>query len=183
MESGALPLWVFHDQALYERELEKIFGRTWIFLAHETEIPNPGDYVARAIGNDPFIVVRGQDNVVRVLFDSCRHRGARLCLADKGNAKSFFCPYHGWTYRTTGELSGVPNIHTAYKALDLKQWGLLPAPRSETYRGLIFASLDPDIRSARGASWRLSLVSRSPSCVVAGRHGGGRRTASLAHRS
>jgi phenylpropionate dioxygenase-like ring-hydroxylating dioxygenase large terminal subunit len=146
VESGALPLWVFHDQALYERELEKIFGRTWIFMAHETEIPNPGDYVARAIGNDPFIVVRGHDNIVRVLFDSCRHRGARLCLADKGNARSFFCSYHGWTYRSTGELSGVPNIHTAYKALDLKQWGLLPAPRSESYRGLIFASLDPDIR-------------------------------------
>ena len=146
VETGTLPLWVFHDQALYERELERIFGRSWIFMAHETEIPNPGDYVARSIGNDPFIVVRGQDNVVRVLFDSCRHRGARLCLADKGNTKSFFCPYHGWTYRTTGELSGVPNIHTAYKALDLKQWGLLPASRSETYRGLIFASLDPDIQ-------------------------------------
>ncbi len=146
VQTGALPLWVFHDQALYERELERVFGRSWIFMAHETEIPQPGDFVARAIGNDPFIVVRGQDNGVRVLFDSCRHRGARLCLADKGSTKSFFCPYHGWTYRTTGELTGVPNIHAAYKALDLKQWGLLPAPRAETYRGLIFASLDPDIR-------------------------------------
>ena len=146
VESGSLPLWLFHDQAIYDLELERIFGRSWIFLAHETEIPNPGDYVARTIGNDPFIVVRGHDNIVRVLFDSCRHRGARLCLADKGNTKSFFCPYHGWTYRNTGELSGVPNIHTAYKALDLKQWGLLPAPRSEAYRGLIFASLDQNIR-------------------------------------
>jgi phenylpropionate dioxygenase-like ring-hydroxylating dioxygenase large terminal subunit len=146
VESGSLPLWLFHDQSLYELELERIFSRNWIFLAHETEIPNPGDYVARAIGNDPFIVVRGHDNVVRVLFDSCRHRGARLCLADKGNTNSFFCAYHGWTYRNTGELSGVPNIHTAYKALDLKQWGLLPAPRAEAYRGLIFASLDPNIR-------------------------------------
>ncbi len=168
VESGALPLWVFHDQALYERELEKIFGRTWVFMAHETEIPNPGDYVARAIGNDPFIVVRGQDNVVRVLFDSCRHRGARLCLADKGNTKSFFCPYHGWTYLSTGELSGVPNIHTAYKALDRKQWGLLPAPRSETYRGLIFASLDPDIGPLRDYlgdyRWYLDLhLALSPS--------------------
>jgi phenylpropionate dioxygenase-like ring-hydroxylating dioxygenase large terminal subunit len=145
VKAGALPLWVFHDQQLYGLELERIFGRSWVFLAHETEIPNPGDYVARSIGNDPFIVVRGHDNIVRVLFDSCRHRGARLCLADKGNTKSFFCPYHGWTYRNTGDLTGVPNIHTAYKALDLKQWGLLPAPRAETYRGLIFASLDPNI--------------------------------------
>ena len=146
VKSGSLPLWLFHDQSVFELELERIFSRNWIFLAHETEIPNRGDYVARTIGNDPFMVVRGHDNIVRVLFDSCRHRGARLCLADKGNTKSFFCPYHGWTYRNTGELSGVPNIHTAYKALDLKQWGLLPAPRTETYRGLIFSSLDPNIR-------------------------------------
>src|SRR5271170_7455085 len=97
VEAGALPLWVFHDQQLYDLELERIFGRGWIFMAHETEIPNPGDYVSRSIGKDPFIVVRGHDNVVRVLFDSCRHRGARLCLADKGNTKSFFCSYHGWT--------------------------------------------------------------------------------------
>ena len=97
VEAGALPLWVFHNQELYDLELERIFGGGWIFMAHETEIPDPGDYVARSIGNDPFIVVRGHDNVVRVLFDSCRHRGARLCVADKGNAKSFFCPYHGWT--------------------------------------------------------------------------------------
>jgi phenylpropionate dioxygenase-like ring-hydroxylating dioxygenase large terminal subunit len=145
VEAGSLPLWVFNDRALHELELTRVFGRNWIFLAHETEIPNPGDYVARAIGNDPFIVVRGHDNVVRVLFDSCRHRGARLCLADKGNTKSFFCPYHGWTYANTGALSGVPNRRTAYKALDTSQWGLLPAPRAETYRGLIFAALDADI--------------------------------------
>ncbi len=146
VESGSLPLWIFNNQDLHQLELERIFGSSWIFMAHESEIPNPGDYVARSIGDDPFIVVRGDDGMVRVLFDSCRHRGARVCLADKGNTKSFFCPYHGWLYKNTGELSGVPNIRTAYKALDIRQWGLLPVPRMEEYRGLIFASLNEKIR-------------------------------------
>ena len=146
VESGSLPLWIFNNHDLHQLELERIFGSNWIFMAHESEIPNPGDYVARSIGEDPFIVVRGDDGTVRVLFDSCRHRGARVCLADKGNTKSFFCPYHGWMYKNTGELSGVPNIRTAYKALDIKKWGLLPVPRMEQHRGLIFASINPDIR-------------------------------------
>lgn len=145
VENGSLPLWLFNDPDLYRLELERIFAASWIFLAHESEVPKPGDYVARSIGEDPFIVVRGDDGLVRVLFDSCRHRGARVCLADKGNTASFFCPYHGWMYKNTGELTGVPNIRTAYKNLNIKEWSLLSAPRVETYHGLIFASLNPNI--------------------------------------
>lgn len=144
---GLLPLWIYNDAEIHSQELDKVFGGSWIFLAHETEIPQPGDYVARSIGDDPFIVVRGDDGRIRAFFDSCRHRGARVCQADKGRATAFKCPYHGWTYDRSGALDGVPNKKTAYKGLDVAQWGLMPIPRMESYRGLIFGSLDPAIHT------------------------------------
>ena len=86
---GLVPLWIFNDPVIHEAELDRVFGRNWIFMAHESEIPARGDYVLRTIGKDRFIVVRGDDGQVRVLFDSCRHHGASVCLTDKGSAKLF----------------------------------------------------------------------------------------------
>lgn len=149
LDQGLIPLWVYNDAELYRLELERIFARTWVFVAHESEVPNRGDYVSRPIGEDPFIVVRGEDDKIRVLFDSCRHRGARVCTTDKGNARLFQCPYHGWTYTTAGGLKGVPNKATAFIGLDESQWGLHEAPRVDSYRGLIFASLDADVMPLR----------------------------------
>jgi len=144
---GRVPLTIYSDPEIYELERHRIFGRTWLFVAHETEIPSPGDYVVRTIGEDPWIVVRDESGTIRVLFDSCRHRGTTICRADKGNASHFRCPYHGWTYKNDGTLIGVPNRAEAYRALRLEDWGLLAAPQVATYRGLVFASLD-----ARGPS-------------------------------
>lgn len=146
LPQGLVPLWIYNDQEVYETELEQIFGRSWIFMAHETEIPNKSDYVVRSIGDDPFIVVRGSDDRIRVLFDSCRHRGSRVCQADKGNTNTFLCPYHGWSYKNTGEIDAIPNRKTAFKGIDESQWGLIPAPRVEAYRGLVFASLDENAK-------------------------------------
>ena len=146
LKGGMVPLWIMGNPEIYQLELERVFARNWNFMAHESELPNKGDYVARAIGEDPFIVVRGDDGRIRVLFDSCRHRGTRVCMADKGNASSFLCPFHGWVYKNTGELGAIPARKTSYKTLDDKKWGLVPAPRVENYRGMIFAALDPDIR-------------------------------------
>jgi phenylpropionate dioxygenase-like ring-hydroxylating dioxygenase large terminal subunit len=138
---GALPLWIYNHPDLYQRELEQIFSKGWNFMALECEVPNAGDYVRRSIGNDMFIVVRGADGEVRVLLDSCRHRGAQVCFGDRGNSRRFVCPYHGWVYDSTGALVAVPNKEQAYQHLTLENWGLMPASRIETYRGLIFASL------------------------------------------
>ena len=142
---GLVPLWIYNDEELYRAELERIFARNWIFMAHETEIPQPGDFVRRTIGGDRFIVVRGEDNRIRVLFDSCRHRGASVCQGDKGNVEIFVCPYHGWTYSNTGAIDAIPNRKSAFKALEEEEWGLIPAPRVEFYRGLVFASLDEGV--------------------------------------
>ena len=146
IQRGMVPLWIMGNPEIYQMELDRIFARNWIYMAHESELPKNGDYLARTIGEDPFIVVRGEDGRIRVLFDSCRHHGTRVCPADKGNTATFLCPFHGWTYKNTGALSGVPNRKTSYKALDDAEWGLIPAPRVENYRGMIFACLDQNVR-------------------------------------
>ncbi|TFY99793.1 aromatic ring-hydroxylating dioxygenase subunit alpha [Ramlibacter rhizophilus] len=143
---GRLPAKVFSDPALHQLEVERIFGRAWIFLAHETEIPAPGDYVMRHIVDDEFIVVRDDEGGVRVLFNSCRHRGMRVAQAGCGHAKTFRCPYHGWVYRNDGRLQGVPYENRIYGPGEIKkeEMGLLAAPRSESWNGMIFASLSSD---------------------------------------
>jgi PAH dioxygenase large subunit len=144
LREGRLPAKVFNHAGLHELEMERIFGRVWIFLAHETEIPKAGDFVMRHIGDDEFIVVRDSAGKVRVLFNSCRHRGMRVCQAAMGNTLTFRCPYHGWVYKNSGELSGVPHQDEIYGEGEINRadLGLLPAPSSDSYRGWIFASLD-----------------------------------------
>jgi phthalate 3,4-dioxygenase subunit alpha len=144
---GMIPATVYSDPELFELEEERVFGRAWAYLAHESEIPQPGDYVVRRIVNDSFIVIRDEDGKVRVLFNMCLHRGMQLCRAEMGNTSHFRCPYHAWTYRNTGELNGLPFHRDAYggeDVLPMKGRSLLPAPRAGIRNGLIFASLDPD---------------------------------------
>src|SRR5262249_35380140 len=108
LQVGLLPAWVLADEAAFKRELDRIFTRSWILVGHESEVPSRGDYVHRWVGSDAFVLVRGEDGVLRLLFDSCRHRGAMVCRASKGNASHFRCSYHGWTYKNTGEWTGAP---------------------------------------------------------------------------
>lgn len=140
---GRIPLSLYGDPELFDLELQRVFGRCWVFVAHESELPAPGDYVLRTIGDARWIVTRDEHGKVHVLFDSCRHRGTQVCRADKGHATHFTCPYHGWTYANDGALVGVPNRRDSYRALDEGRWSLLRAPGVDTYAGLIFACLDP----------------------------------------
>lgn len=147
LEKGLLPAKVYNDREIFEAELRRIFGRCWVFIGHESEIPEPGDYAQRYIGKDPFIFVRGEDDEVRVLFDSCTHHGSKLCRAEQGNSSHFRCPYHGWTFKNTGDLAGIPLKHKAFPGLDPDEWGLATAPRVDSYKGLVFASLEEDGQS------------------------------------
>jgi phenylpropionate dioxygenase-like ring-hydroxylating dioxygenase large terminal subunit len=150
MRNGLLPIQAMNDEGVHRRELERIFARAWVFVGHESEIPSRGDYVQRRIGRDVFVLVRGEDGQIRLLFDSCRHRGAMVCRAEKGNASHFRCSYHGWTYKNTGELAGVPLYQRAYgEGLDKRQWGLFAAPHVESLHGFVFASLDPSAPSLK----------------------------------
>lgn len=132
---------VFTDPEVYQEEQERVFGQSWLYVAHESQIPRPGDFVTNYMGEEPVLVCRDGAGQVRVFLNSCRHRGMRVCRIDAGNARVFQCPYHGWTYDMQGRLVGVPQYQESYYGeLKREEWGLLEAPRVESYRGLIFAS-------------------------------------------
>jgi PAH dioxygenase large subunit len=142
---GRVPIRAFNDPRIHELELDRVFTRAWVFVGHESEIPARGDYAQRRIGRDPFVLVHGEDGEIRVLFDTCRHRGAMVCRAERGNAALFRCPYHGWTYKNTGALVGAPFLKDAYGSdLDKSEFGLFAAPHVESRHGFVFASLDPE---------------------------------------
>ena len=150
IREGMIPAAIYSDDEVFRLEQERVFGRAWMFMAHESEIPAPGDYVVRRILDDSFIVVRDEHDEVRVLFNMCLHRGMQVCRSELGNASHFRCPYHAWTYKNTGELVGVPFHKDAYGGEDgLRREGttLLPAPRTAIHNGLVFASLDEDAPS------------------------------------
>ena len=147
-----IPAHVYSDPDVFELERERLFARAWVFLAHESEVPSPGDYVVRRIVDDSFIVVRDEAGVVRVHFNMCLHRGMQVCRAEVGNASHFRCPYHGWSYRNDGRLAGLPFHQDAYggdDGLRRDEHHLLPAPRVDTIDGMVFASLAADGPSLR----------------------------------
>jgi phenylpropionate dioxygenase-like ring-hydroxylating dioxygenase large terminal subunit len=141
---GLIDRRVFIEQDIYRRELERIFARCWLFLCHESQIPHRGDFFTTCMGEDPVLVVRDTAGQVRAFLNVCRHRGNRLCRADAGNAASFTCAYHGWTYQNDGRLTGVPYLKEAYhNELNRERWGLVPVAQLESYKGLWFATFDP----------------------------------------
>lgn len=145
MAQGLLPQWILTDPAIYELELEKIFARTWQFLAHESELEEPGSYVTRWIVDDPILVVRTNTREIKAFLNSCPHRGTQLCTADFGKKKTFTCPYHGWSFNLDGDLIGVVAGDKVYgEEMNKDEWGLRPVPRISSYQGMIFGNLDPD---------------------------------------
>jgi nitrite reductase/ring-hydroxylating ferredoxin subunit len=131
---------LYTDPRIFDDEMERIFRRGWVFVGHDSEISAPGDFVTRRIGTEPVIMVRGADGVVSVLVNRCMHRGTMVCPGDRGHARTFTCPYHGWTYDLSGTLLGVP-YPGGYAAFDKSTHGLARAPRVASYRGFVFASL------------------------------------------
>jgi phenylpropionate dioxygenase-like ring-hydroxylating dioxygenase large terminal subunit len=137
---------VYVDPEIFELEQERLFRKTWMFLAHESELPGKGDYVTRNLAGEPVVVVRGDDGVVRAFLNSCRHRGMRLCRADNGHMSTIRCPYHGWTYSKNGKLLSVfaPDLYDAAH-LRKETLGLISVARLESYKGLVFGSWNEQV--------------------------------------
>lgn len=128
------------DPDVFRAEMERVFARTWLFVGHESEIPVSGSFKTDHIGRKPIVLVRGKDNRVRVLYNVCRHRAAKVCYERYGETTHFRCMYHGWTYDTAGTLVGIPLRDRFRHSEATANFDLIPVPRVETYRGFIFAT-------------------------------------------
>jgi phenylpropionate dioxygenase-like ring-hydroxylating dioxygenase large terminal subunit len=149
---------VYIDPDIFELEMERIWGRAWIYVGHASQVPAPGDYFATEIGREPIIMVRDGDGSIHVLSNRCAHKGAKLVSARSGNVRNFYCSYHGWSYRTDGSLVSVP-LRSGYDntcfSLEDPAFSLRHLPRVDQYRGFVFASLSgegPDLRSFLGGA-------------------------------
>ncbi|WP_162000405.1 aromatic ring-hydroxylating oxygenase subunit alpha [Saccharolobus sp. E5-1-F] len=167
-----LPLSMYASRELFELEMKKLWPRVWHFLAHESEIPNEGDYVLRYIGpNVSVIVAKGDDGKIRAFLNVCRHRGRAFSKVDRGNASFFRCPYHFWTYSNKGDLVGIPQDETFSNVLDRSKYGLIPV-RIENYKGFIFGNLDGKAESLENYlgefKWYLDLAIRGGDVEVYG---------------
>jgi anthranilate 1,2-dioxygenase (deaminating, decarboxylating) large subunit len=135
---------LYTDPALFEREMDRIFHRTWVWVAHESELPKSGDFRTAWVGRQPVIVTRDRRGGINVLVNRCRHRGASLCEVPKGNGNGFTCPYHAWSYALDGKLRGIPYPDGYEDVLEKKDFGLQRL-RVGVYAGMVFASFDADI--------------------------------------
>ncbi len=134
------PGWFYTSPEVYALEKEHVFGKDWLCIGREEEFPNPGDYMTLRIAGEPIVVCRDDAGALRALYNVCRHRGTEVAIGE-GNAKSFSCPYHAWTYDLQGRLKGAPYMREA-EGFDLKQFGLKPI-KLDTWGGFVFVNFDP----------------------------------------
>jgi choline monooxygenase len=143
--SAALPGQLYSDPAVFAEEKRRLFYKSWQVVAHESELPNPGDYVCATIIDQGVFVLRGADGAVRAFFNVCQHRAHEL-LTGRGNARSVIvCPYHAWSYELDGSLRAA-RATRGLPAFDPQEYGLAPV-RLERHLGFLFVNLDHEAPS------------------------------------
>lgn len=160
---------LYSDERIFELEMDHIFSRVWLYVAHESQLPEPGDFCLSRMGPAEVLVVRQKDRSIKILKNSCAHRGSRLCAAPHGHTGAFVCPYHAWAFNLDGSLKALPHAQSyddkvCAGAPDL---GLVQIARVASYRGFIFGSMaetGPDLASHLGplAAAIDNLVERAP---------------------
>lgn len=141
---------MFTDPELFELEMKHIFEGNWIYLAHESQIPNKNDFFTYTMGRQPIFITRNKDNELKAFINACSHRGAMLCRTKKGNRAAHTCPFHGWVFNNDGKLlkvkdpddAGYPESFNCEGSHNLKE-----VPRFANYKGFLFGSLNPDVVS------------------------------------
>src|SRR3954454_18013242 len=162
---------VYIDDEVFQLEMEHLFANTWVYVGHESQVPNEGDYYGTTVGLQPILMVRHSDGTVRVLHNRCPHKGTRITTETCGNTGKFFrCPYHAWTFRTDGTLRQIP-LAKGYEKAGLQDShaaeGMNPVRHVHNYRGFVFAKLNdvgPDFEEFFGESLSSfdNMVDRSP---------------------
>ena len=146
--TGMVSRSIFVDEEIYEREIEQVFARAWLFLGHESQIAKPGDYFVSRMGEESVILTRDRQGEIHAFLNSCMHRGMKVCRYDEGNTPVFTCPYHGWSYGLDGSLVGVPYFKEAYHSeLKKNEWGLVEVAQLANYKGWIWATWDKEAPS------------------------------------
>jgi benzoate/toluate 1,2-dioxygenase subunit alpha len=139
---------IFTDPGLFELEIKHIFEGNWIYLAHESQIPNKNDYFTTHMGRQPIFIARDRNGELNAFINACSHRGAMLCRFKRGNKVVYTCPFHGWTFDNSGKLLKVKDPHGAgypYRFNKAGTHDLTKVARFESYRGFLFGSLNPDV--------------------------------------
>lgn len=139
----------FTDETLFELEMKHIFEGNWIYLAHESQVPNNNDYYTTHMGRQPIVITRNRQGQLGAFINACSHRGAMLCRYKRGNKATYTCPFHGWTFNNGGKLlkvkdpegAGYPEGFNKDGSHDLKK-----VARFESYRGFMFGSLNADVK-------------------------------------
>ena len=134
---------LYHDPDIFEDEFTKIWYRQWVYVGHDSEVAEPGDYRTKMIGRQPVIMVRDEGGEINLLLNRCAHRGNIVCQTESGNANVFRCAYHGWTYSNKGELLGATFRGAYGDSFRKEALPLSKVPRVGSYRGLVFGSLSP----------------------------------------
>ena len=154
---------VFTDRAILARERQRVFDTCWIYVGHESEIPNAGDFVAREVAGRPVLFTRNQAGEARVLLNSCSHRGAEVCRERRGNQRRFRCFYHSWSFSNDGELISMPDEEGFPEGFRKEDHSLAMPAGVESYRGFVFATFNPGqeplTEYLADATWYLDLVS------------------------
>ena len=145
---------VYEDPRLFDLEMDRIFGRSWVYVGHESQVPEPGDFFCTRIGLQPVVMTRHSDGNVYVVYNRCAHRGVKVVNEECGKVGRFMCMYHGWTYDTNGDLDFVTQEegYPDYK-FDRVKDGMGRVARWDSHHGFVFANLSsegPDLRAWLG---------------------------------
>ncbi len=137
---------LYTDARVFREEVERVFDGGWLFLAHESEIAEPGELVTRRLGLRPVLLTRDEHGKIHGFANRCPHRGAAVCARSRGRARILRCPYHGWSFALGGELIGVPHPDGFGPGWKREDHGLDPVPRLASYRGFLFGSWNAQVR-------------------------------------
>ena len=161
---------IYTDPEIFDLEMDRVWAGSWIYIGHESQVPNPGDYISLNYGHLPVVMVRDKDLNIHVLHNRCGHKGAKLVDKRSGQINAFRCCYHGWTYALDGTLAGVPNMKgyegTGFDSTD-QRYSMQKLARYDSYRGFVFASMNagaPDLKTWMGGAATVmdNLCDRSP---------------------